>query len=200
MHLPYGLLPKDIIVPAFSLLGAGVSGFFAWKAVRVAKRNADRTIYIEGHRILIDICKQLAADPILWCLYDDAALREDARYFSDNPIQHAKIRAFAHLHLNMFEIIFKEIPKPKRHRKIRASAHLHLFRETQKKETLKPKWHGKDDFSETWQRYFADTLSRSRTITGILEEDASNRIWSRSLLDEYDDWKEQDRSGAKDQR
>lgn len=165
MTLPYGLQPKDVVGPIVSVAAAIVSIAFAWKNIQIAQRDANRSIYVDGHKFLIDLCKQLIADPVLWCVYDDELLRREKLYNPDDPAQQAKLRAFAHLHLNMFEIIISEVPKPKKH--------------------------GRPTASNIWYQYFEDTLNRSQIIRGILEEEASSRIWSATLLKEYRHWKDE---------
>ena len=64
----------------------------------------------------------------------------------------------------MFEIIINQVPKPKKH--------------------------GKPNASNVWYRYLEDTLCRSEIIRGILEEEASNRIWREAQVKEYKHWKE----------
>jgi len=159
MPLPYGLGPKEIV----SAVGAVVSvGFACWN-VQMAKSNANRSIYVDGQKFLIEVCKQLVSEPVLWCVYDDDPLRnEEGVYHPYDPEQHAKLRAFAHLHLNMFEIIVNEVPKPSKWRR---------------------------NASNVWYDYLDDTLSRSRMIREILEEPPSIKIWSGALLKEYERWK-----------
>lgn len=74
MTLPYGLQPKDVIGPIVSIAAALVSIAFAWKNVLLAQRNVNRSLYVDGHKFLIDLCKQLVAEPVLWCIYDDEPL------------------------------------------------------------------------------------------------------------------------------
>jgi hypothetical protein len=97
-------------------------------------------------------------------VYDDEPLRKEKIYDINHPIQRAKLRAFAHLHLNMFEIIVNEVPKPA------------VF--------------AKRTASNVWYDYLGDTLSRSRMIREILDEPASKQIWSDALHNEYTRWKE----------
>lgn len=130
----------------------------------MAKRNANRSIYVDGQKFLIDVCKQLVAEPVLWCVYDGEPLRKEKIYDINDPIQRAKLRAFAHLHLNTFEIIVNEVPKPA------------VF--------------AKRTASNVWYDYLGDTLSRSRMIREILDEPASKQIWSDALHNEYRRWKE----------
>ena len=171
MPLPYGLVPEDVVGPIVSAVGAVVSVAFACWNVQMAKSNANRSIYVDGQKFLIEVCKQLVAEPVLWCLYDDDRLRsEEDVYHANDPVQHAKLRAFAHLHLNMFEIIVNEVPKPSAWRR---------------------------NASNVWYDYLDDTLTRSRMIRDILEEPASKKIWSDALNKEYGRWKEKKKNPVK---
>jgi hypothetical protein len=164
MPLPFGLHTQDVVGPIVSGGAAAVSVFFAWWNAQMAKRNANRSIYVDGQKFLIEVCKLLVADPVLWCLYDDDLLRnEESVYHPNDPLQHAKLRAFAHLHLNMFEIIVNEVPK-------------------------RAIW--KRNASSVWYDYLNDTLTRSRMIRDILDEPASKIIWSDALNKVYERWKE----------
>jgi hypothetical protein len=75
-----------------------------------------------------------------------------------------KLRAFDHLHLNLFEISVNEVSKPG--------------------------VHGKRNASSLRYDYLGDTLSRSRIIREVLGEPASKAIWSDALHREYSRWKE----------
>src|SRR5215475_10477160 len=119
-----------------SILAAGVSGAFAWINYQMSRKAANRSIYVDGQKFLIEVCKQLVSEPILWCVYDDEPLRKEEAFKPNDPLQVAKLKAFAHLHLNMFEIIVNEVPA----------------RGTGKKRNA----------SNVWYDYLDDTLSRSQ--------------------------------------
>jgi hypothetical protein len=159
--MSFALQLRDVLGPLISVGAAGLSWFFFWK-------TAIRATYFEGQWFLIEICKQLVADPDLWCLFDDHPLVAWRADRLKEPLLQAKIEAFAHLHLNMFEIILKEAPNPGRP--------------------------GKENLSNVWVNYFEDTLARSRRVREILDAPESGRIWSEALREKYDDWKR--RSGA----
>ncbi|HEX3875386.1 MAG TPA: hypothetical protein VHW24_00260 [Bryobacteraceae bacterium] len=169
--LPFSLQPKDVIGPVISFVamlvsftGAAVSFFYYKKNYALSKQNADRSIYMDGQKFLIEICKQLTAEPLLWCVYDDNALHAQfSKEVSDVKFK-AKLLAFGHLHLNMFEIVLAEAPNP---------------------EAGKPGNH-----STVWVNYFQDTMSRSHLIRKILQEPESGKIWSPVLLDQYAKWKD----------
>lgn len=146
-----------------SILAAGLSAFFFWLNYQNSKKNANRSIYIDGQKFVIEICKQLISEPLLWCLYDDNPLRVERAREIEDPLFEQKIRAFAHLHLNMFEIVVNEVPKPGFGRK--------------------------KNPSNVWFNYFHDTLKRSSLVREVLEEPESNHIWSPVLLKEYLKWK-----------
>jgi hypothetical protein len=157
----FSLGAKDVAGPIVSIGAAALSAFFLWKNYTLTRRNSDRAIYVEGQKFLIEICKQLMADPSLWCIYDDEELQKDTSVNEPTPLFHAKIRAFAHLHLNMFEIILTELPP------VRTESSLSII----------------------WFRYFEDTLGKSKAIRDVLEEKDSGRIWSPRILREYAVWK-----------
>jgi hypothetical protein len=152
---------KDVIAPLISLGAAGLSGSFFWKNYTLTRSNSDRAIYVEGQKFLMEVCKQLMADPSLWCIYDDEDLQTDASVNQATPLFRAKIKAFAHFHLNMFEIILNELPPVRR----------------------------EGSLSVVWFRYFEDTLGKSKAIRDVLEEKDSGRIWSPRILREYAVWK-----------
>jgi hypothetical protein len=54
---------KDVIGPIISLGGAALSGVFLFKNYSLTRRNSDRNIYVEGQKFLMDVCKQLMANP-----------------------------------------------------------------------------------------------------------------------------------------
>ncbi len=83
------------------------------------------------------------SDPELWCVYDDHPLVAETGNKIDDPRFAAKLSAFSHLHLNMFEIILNEAPNP-------AKSH-------------------QENQSDIWLNYFHDTLSRSRRIEKLLK-------------------------------
>jgi hypothetical protein len=70
-------------------------------------RLANRGIYVEGQKLLVQICKQLIDDPELWAIYDES----DQQAPKDDGSFQGKLRGFAHLHLNMFEIMFSGSPE-----------------------------------------------------------------------------------------
>jgi hypothetical protein len=162
MNLPYGLQLKDVLGPTIAIIAAGFGWFSYWKNIRLARRNANRSIYVDGQKFLIEICKQLISEPVLWCIYDDEGLRAEKDVFiPDDPKQLAQLRAFAHLHLNMFEIVVNEIPKRSFWRR---------------------------NASNVWYDYLHDTFSRCSMIRSVLDEPNSRLIWSDSLLGEYKKW------------
>jgi hypothetical protein len=157
----FSLEAKDVIGPAVSIVGAGLSAFLFWKNYTLTRSNSNRAIYVEGQKFLMEVCEQLMSDPSLWCIYDDEDLQKDPSVKQATPLFRAKIRAFAHLHLNMFEIILSELPP------VRTEGSLSII----------------------WFRYFEDTLDKSKAIRDALEEKGSVNIWSPRILGEYAVWK-----------
>jgi hypothetical protein len=159
----FSVQANDVIGPIVSIGAASLSGYFLWKNYKLTRSSSDRNIYVEGQKFLMEICKQLIADPTLWCIYDDEELQNDSSVNLTNPLFKAKLRAFAHFHLNMFEIILNELPPVR----------------------------DENSLSIIWFRYFDDTLNKSKTIRNVLEEQNSRRIWSPKVLKEYTVWKAQ---------
>jgi hypothetical protein len=172
--LPFSLQPKDVIGPAVSFIAmlvsftaAAISVYYYQKNYALSKQNSDRSLYMDGQKFLIEICKQLTAEPLLWCLYDGNVVQLNLRRTFSKELKEPKFRgkllAFAHLHLNMFEIVLAEAPEP---------------------QASDPNNH-----TNVWLRYLDDTLTRSSLIRKVLEEPASGKIWSAVLLDQYGKWK-----------
>ena len=159
----FSLQAKDLVGPIVSLFAAGLSGLFFYLNSQSNSRASNRSIYVDGQKFVLEICNHLMADPLLWYFYDDYKLHEDNAAAIGTPLFQGKLMAFAHLHLNMFEIIFNEIPPP-------ATG-------------------SKRNPSNVWLDYFHDTLNRSHVVRDTLEETGSDRIWGSKLLDEYRRWK-----------
>jgi hypothetical protein len=159
----------NILGPVISGLAALISFFYYRKNYDLSKQNADRAIYMDGQKFLIEICKHLTAEPLLWCVYDgDVGQQQLRQQFSkdiEEPKFQAKLLAFAHLHLNMFEIVLAEAPNPN---------------------ASDPK-----NQSNVWVDYFHDTLTRSSLIRKVLDEPESRKIWNKVLLGLYTQWKEE---------
>jgi hypothetical protein len=170
--MPFSLTAKDVVGPIVSIIAAIVSGVFWWKNFQASKRIANRSIYVDGQKFLIEICKQLMDDPTLWCIYGNPAT-PDEKMPSFNPVSFpGKLRAFAHLHLNMFEIILNEVPPPGTGNKRNAS--------------------------NVWFDYLDDTLTRSKVIRDVLDEEGSQRIWSEELRNAYLEWQKREKQRIKD--
>ena len=92
---------KDIAAPLVSMFAAAISILFFVLSFRLSRRMADRSLNLEAHKMLLDLNRQLIADPRLWVFYDDKS-----------PLFRAKLEAFAYLQLNMFEIVVLEVPEP----------------------------------------------------------------------------------------
>jgi hypothetical protein len=161
--MPDNLALKDVLGPIISTVAAGLSAFFFWLSYQKSKRDANRSIYVDGQKFIIEICKQLISEPMLWCLYDDSPLKTQKANEIEDSLFQQKLRAFAHLHLNMFEIVVNEVPKPGFGRK--------------------------KNPSNVWFNYFHDTLKRSQLVRDVLDEPESKNIWSPVLLKEYLKWK-----------
>ena len=97
-------------------------------------------------------------EPKLWAIYDESEQEVPA----DDLTFKAKLRGFAHLHLNMFEIMFLEAPREG--------------------------WIWENQ-SNIWGRYFKTTLNNSKLIRDVLEEPEGHGIWSKRMMKRYAKWK-----------
>jgi hypothetical protein len=154
---------KDIAAPLVSMFAAAISILFFVLSFRLSRRMADRSLNLEAHKMLLDLNRQLIADPRLWVFYDDHPLCNDRELNDKSPLFRAKLEAFAYLQLNMFEIVVLEVPEPST---------------------------GEDrNPSNVWCDFFFDTLARSSVMRSILDRPNSAKIYNTVLLMLYDQWK-----------
>lgn len=85
----FSLETKDVVGPLVSIGAAALSAFLFWKNYTLTRRNSDRAIYIEGQKFLLEICKQLMADPSLWCIYDEWCIYDDEELQKDSSVNEA---------------------------------------------------------------------------------------------------------------
>ena len=163
--MPISPQVKEFLGPAVSVFGAVTSLVVFGATFRLSREVANRSIYVDGQKFLIEICKLLMSEPLLWCVYDSHPFATLYATEVESALFQARLVAFAHLHLNMFEIVLTEAPNPKAK--------------------------GKRHQSEAWIRYFENTLRHSSAIRSILEEPETSKIWSKALMDAYVVWKEQ---------
>ena len=149
--------------PLVSLFAATLSILFFALNFWFSRRMASRSLYLEAHKMLFDIDRQMIAEPRLWAFYDDHPIRFDPAFDGSSVHLRAKLEAFAYLQLNMFEIVLVEVPKL-------------TFR-------------GKRSQSKVWHEFFYDTLSRSSLLCSILERPGIAKIYNAVLLKRYDEWK-----------
>jgi hypothetical protein len=120
------------VFTAIPLIVAVLSFIVSIAAYYLSNKLATRSLFLEGQKFVLEIDRQLLSDPHLWGLYDDRDLNPpdtdpkfdpDARYFQ------AKLRAFAYLHLNMFEVILTEASGPVARRRRMSKVWLAYFRD-----------------------------------------------------------------------
>jgi hypothetical protein len=93
-----GIETATIIVSVVSLLISLVAAYKAYAFSEYQLRLSNRT---EFQKLLVDIDKSLIEYPELWALYDSYSdLRESS------PSGQVRLRAFAHMVLNIFECVF----------------------------------------------------------------------------------------------
>jgi hypothetical protein len=147
-------------IPLISMIVAALSAVFSWWNYRLSNKLATRSLFLEGQKFVLEIDRQLLSDPHLWGLYDDGdRALPDPKFDPDAPLFQAKLRAFAYLHLNMFEVILTEASEPG----LRGRG-----------------------MAKVWLTYFHDTLSRSRLVRRVLDE--YPQLWNPKLLKLYRKW------------
>jgi len=157
---------KDYVGPLISVLAAVLSVVCFWLSFKLSRRMADRSLNLEAQKMLLEINRQLIADPWLWSIYDEHAVRTDADFgpkCAESALFHAKLEAFAYLCLNAFEVILAEAPKPARR--------------------------GHRNESNIWADFFRDSVARSSVVRSILERSDASRIWSPILIECYQEWR-----------
>ena len=150
-------------IPLISIVVAALSAAFSWWNYRLSNKLATRSLFLEGQKFVLEIDRQLLSDPHLWRLYDDhdhAPADPDPTFDPDSTLFQGKLRAFAYLHLNMFEVILTEASE----RGTRGRT-----------------------MSKVWLAYFRDTLSRSRLVRRVMDENP--KLWNPNLLKLYGEWK-----------
>ncbi|MGC9973472.1 MAG: hypothetical protein ABSE56_23095 [Bryobacteraceae bacterium] len=157
---------KDYLGPAVSLIAAAFSFWFSLRSHRHHTEDADRSINVEGQKLLVEVNRHLIDDPRLWGILDDHEIRQSQEFTEaeKSPLFRAKLQAFAHLGLNMFEIILAESPNPKK---------------------------GERTASHVWRDFFTATVKRSSLLRAILEHPESANIYQPALLALYDEWRRQ---------
>jgi hypothetical protein len=151
--LPY--LPAVV-----SFLSALLSFVFFLRNFRLSRRLSDRSTTIEGHKLLLDIDKQLISDPRLWALQDNHPIAEALKKEVADPLVSGKLEAFAYMILNVFEILLAVHPGAGDKR-------------------------GNADY-ETWRQFAHDTLKKSSTLRQMLETPAVRCLYGTELLEEYE--------------
>ena len=154
---------KDIAGPLVSMFAALISILFFALTFRLSRRMADRSLNLEAHKMLLDINRQLIADPRLWTFYDDHAVASDLELRDKSLLFRSKLEAFAYLQLNMFEIILLEVPEPSTG------------------EERNP--------ARVWCDFYFDSIARSSVMREILDRPNSAKIYNAVLMTLYAQWK-----------
>ena len=131
----------------------------------MSRKHSDRSVAVEGHKLLAEVNKQLLADPRLWALQDDHPVITVLKSEMTDPIIIAKLESFAYLILNIFEILLVVRPGAMNKRE-------------------------KAEY-DTWRFFFHDTVAKSSIIRRLLEDPAVRRLYGSVLLAEYQQVKKQ---------
>ncbi len=95
-----------------ALFGAVVSLIYSIRIYILTKRNADRAVIVDAQKLLLEINKLLVAEPNLFAIYDNVASKG---LFAANDNLKGKLRAFGFMNLNVFEMVFAQLPRGKEH-------------------------------------------------------------------------------------
>jgi hypothetical protein len=162
---------KDMVGPLVSLIAAALSILFFVFSFRLSKRTSDRSLNLEAQKMLLELNRQLIADPQLWSIYDDHPIRAAPEFDASSQQFQGKLEAFAYLYLNMFEIVLFEA------------------RESSKR--------GERDPPSLWLKFFHFTVARSSIVRTILEGPDSNQLYNPVLLAHYEQWKKNTEGATK---
>jgi hypothetical protein len=91
-----------------ALFAAFCSLYFFFKNRDLSRGIADRTVTIEAQELLLEINKQFIEDPSLFAIYDD--IPENKNALEKNQRLNDKVNALGYMHLNLFEIVFSQVP------------------------------------------------------------------------------------------
>lgn len=107
-----------------TLTGLAFTVFYYYLTLELNKRIADRTVIVEAQKLLLEINKALVTDPRLFSIYkegdelrvliaectpgENSDLSIGGLPISDLP---GKLVAFALMLINVFEIVFAQLPK-----------------------------------------------------------------------------------------
>jgi hypothetical protein len=144
---------------AVSVLSAILSAVLFWKNFRLSRRLSDRSTTIEGHKLLLELDKQLISDPRLWALFDDHPVAGAIKNELADPLLAGKLEAFAYMTLNVFEILLAVHPGVNDAR-------------------------GDREY-DTWCRFFNDTLTKASVLRRMLEDPAVRSLYGAELLAEH---------------
>jgi len=103
-------LLKSFDAPIVSPIAAFLSFVYFVRTSKLFSPHGRSLDLCGGQKVvieMIEICKQLISEPLLWCIYDDYIKEDDRPEIKNAPFERKK-KAFAHLHLNMFEIVLAE--------------------------------------------------------------------------------------------
>ncbi len=111
-----------------ALAGTAFAVFYYYRTLELSERIADRAVTVEAQKLLLEINKALVTDPRLFSIYREgdelhvliakyatgknSQLSIDGPAISDLP---GKVVAFGCMLINVFEIVFAQLPKGPEH-------------------------------------------------------------------------------------
>jgi hypothetical protein len=108
--------------------GTAFAVVYYYRTLELSKRIADRTVTVEAQKLLLEINKALVADPRLFSIYKDDdellvliakyATIENSKLPSSGPVVSdlpGKLVALGCMLINVFEIVFAQLPEGPEH-------------------------------------------------------------------------------------
>ena len=123
----------------------------------------DRSLNLEAQKMLLEVDRQLIADPLLWAIYDDHPVRTAPSFDDKSHIFRAKLEGLGYLMLNMFEVVLFELSE-KRTRENREG-------------------------TRVWNQFFHHTVEHSSVVRSILDRPDSAQLFHSTMVSRYRDWK-----------
>jgi hypothetical protein len=144
----------EIVSLSFSIISLVVAAVVALQTYRLSRYQLHIASRHEFLKLLIDIDKELIRDPMLWAHYDNHPL---AKLLTDDPVQAAKLEAFAYLKLNLFNMVFE------------------YAREARRVAT-----HEVESF-DSWDGFCQHNLANSRILRAIIQRPEFEQVYGKAF-------------------
>jgi hypothetical protein len=148
----------DTITLTISLVSISISVLTAYKSYRFAEHQSRLNARRHFQPLLLDTNKAMIAHPELCAFYDSSSIQSDPL----NPVERARLEAYAHMLLNTLEIIFAFYGDSARLTKAE-----------------------RESF-EAWKRFLRDTLERSSLARELWNDPNIKPMYNSNLVAEIE--------------